>query len=101
MLTVCRPGAPTVTVRGWLFGSATKAMRFAALLVVEMFVKSRPGLPYWFESPPKGVRRVKNPNPPRACDRRDPPLLRSQLNPARGDHISGAGTTSVAYPKSA
>src|SRR3954449_4297041 len=101
MLTVCRPGVPPVTVRGWLAGSATKAMRFAALLLVEMFVKSRPVLPYWLESHTYGVRPVKNPNPPRTCDRRAPPLLRSQLNPTRGDHISGAGTTSVANPKSA
>jgi hypothetical protein len=43
-----------------------------------------------------GVRPANNPRPPRTCDRFAPPLLRSQLNPMRGENIFGAGVTSVA-----
>ena len=96
MLTVCRPGEPPVTVLGWFEASATNRIRFAAVLVVEIVVNVSPLLTYWFESHTYGVRPVKRPKPPRIWERRVSPLLRSQLAPIRGDHILGAGTTSVA-----
>src|SRR5262245_25747813 len=100
-LTLCRPAVPPVTVFGCAFGSATNGIWNAALgAPVLIEVKSRPLLLYWFESHTYGVRPVKYPTPPRTCDRKAAPLLRSQLKPIRGDHINGAGTTSVAYPKS-
>src|SRR3954470_4940827 len=96
MFTDGVPGVPPVTACGWAFGSATKAIRFAELLVVDRLVRSTPVLPYWFDSQTYGVRPVKNPMPPRSCERCAPPLLTSQWKPIRGDHIFGAGTTLVA-----
>src|SRR5713226_58318 len=77
-------------------------MWLVATTFVEIVVKSSPapGLPYWFASQTYGVRPVKNPMPARTCDCLEPPFERSQLTPTRGDHILGAGTTSVAKPKS-
>ena len=81
---------------GWLFGSAMKLTRLFALKVTASAVKSTPVLLYWFDSHTYGVRPANRPRPPRICERFAPPLLRSQLKPARGENIFGAGTTSVA-----
>src|SRR5436853_591152 len=83
---------------GCALGLAMNGTRLFALKVTASAVKSTPVLLYWFESQTYGVRPAKRPRPPRICDRFVPPLLRSQLKPARGENILGAGVTSVAKP---
>src|SRR5450759_2425263 len=99
-LIVCVPRpAPGIDV-GWLLGSATKGILnlvgVEVLNTAERYVKSTPVLPYWFDSHTYGVRPVNMPIPPRTWRRLPLVLLRSQLNPTRGENIVGAGTTLVA-----
>src|SRR5205814_8819105 len=100
MLAVWRPAAPPVTDVGCANGSATNGIRLAVFRLAVIVVKSTPVFPYWFDSQTYGVRPVNRPTPPRSCDRVADPPLRSQLKPARGDHIFGAVTISVRNPKS-
>src|SRR5215471_12996253 len=95
-LIVWLPAMPPGIEVGWLFGSETNLTLLFALNVTARAVKSTPVLLYWFDSQTYGVRPLNRPRPPRICDRFSPPLLRSQLKPARGENIFGAGTTSVA-----
>src|SRR3954468_365000 len=95
-LIVWLPALPSEV--GCAFGSATKVIRLAVLSGTASAVKSTPVLLYWFDSHTYGVRPAKMPVPPRTCDRFVPPLLRSQLKPARGEYILGAGATSVWKP---
>src|SRR5262249_20183247 len=101
MLIVCLPVVPPVTASGCALGSGTNAILLFALKLTDNEVKSTPVLPYWFDSQTYGVRPANDPTPPRICCRLSLPLLKSQLNPTRGDHIFGAGTMSVRRPKSA
>src|SRR6476660_10404480 len=95
-LIVWLPAVPSEV--GCAFGSATKATRLAGLNGTDSAVKSTPVLLYWFDSQTYGVRPAKIPAPPRSCERFAPPLLRSQLKPARGEYIFGAGAISVRNP---
>src|SRR5262245_12604689 len=87
------PAVAPVTVRGWLLGSATNGMRFAALKAAPMRVKSTPVLPNWLEIQTYGGRPENTPTPPRSCCAPSP--FKSQLKPARGDHSFEDGVMSV------
>src|SRR5262245_28238329 len=97
-LIVWLPAMPPGIDVGWFFGSATKLTRLFALNATASAVKSTPVLLYWFDSHTYGVRPANRPRPPRSCERLAPPLLKSQLKPARGENIFGAGVTLVANP---
>ena len=55
---------------------------------------SLPVFPNWFDSHTYGVRPEKSPKPPRICSVLFGPS--AQLKPARGDHSTPPGTSSVA-----
>src|SRR5579864_2744124 len=89
---------PPVGFAVWPFGLSMNGILLLLFVLTLIAEKSRPLLVNWFEIHTYGVRPENTPTPPRSCC--VPCPTGSQLNPTRGDHCVGAGTTFVARLKS-